>query len=175
MIDGQFVEQLSAADVQANLDGLSDLLLDAVAGGASVYFMADVTRAQAYDFWRDVARSITEHDRLLLVSRKATTQQIVGTVQVAPIPVDNQPHRADIQKMLVLQAERRQGIAENLMQAAEVAARAAGKKLLTLDTANVAAEKLYEKMGYVRVGTIPNFALNPDGSYTGTTYYYKEL
>jgi GNAT superfamily N-acetyltransferase len=101
---------------------------------------------------------------------------IVGTVQLELDPPENQPHRADLTKMLVHRRARRQGLGAALMQAAEQMARDCGRTLLVLDTNTGSdAERLYARMGWVRVGTIPNYALMPRGGLRGTTLFYKEL
>jgi len=112
----------------------------------------------------------------LLVAEDTATGTIVGTVQVVPAPQDNQPHRADIAKMLVHRSARRRGVGAALMQAAEATARELGKTLLVLDTAAGGdAERLYARLGWQRLGTIPGYALFPDGSLCGATFFYRVL
>lgn len=100
---------------------------------------------------------------------------MAGTVQVVLDQPENQPHRADLSKMLVHRHYRRRGVGEALMRAAEAEARSAGKSLLVLDTADPAAERLYRRCGWTAVGTIPDYALLPQGGYCDTTYLYKAL
>ena len=100
---------------------------------------------------------------------------ILGTVQLVTAQPENQPHRADVSKMLVHRRARRRGVGEALMRAVEDAAIRAGKTLLVLDTASDAAERLYERCGWIRVGTIPGYALLPDGQPCDTVYFYKRL
>jgi GNAT superfamily N-acetyltransferase len=102
--------------------------------------------------------------------------RIVGTVQLLTAQPENQPHRADVAKMLVCRQARRQGVAMRLMAAVDEHARQAGKSVLVLDTVTGGdAERLYERAGWTRVGTVPNYALMPDGAFCGTTFFYKQL
>ena len=121
------------------------------------------------------AASCASHDRALLVAEDAA-DGIVGTVQVVFAQPENQPHRADIAKMLVHRRARRRGIGAMLMEQAEATARAAGKTVLVLDTATGSdAERLYQRLGWQRVGVVPDYALWPDGRLCATTYYYKAV
>src|SRR5262249_58855395 len=102
--------------------------------------------------------------------------ELVGTVQVVAATPPNQPHRADVAKLLVRRSERRRGVARLLMARAEAEARAEGKTLLVLDTVTGdAAEKLYERLGWTKVGVIPNYALYPDGRPCDTTVFWKAV
>jgi ribosomal protein S18 acetylase RimI-like enzyme len=157
----------------AEIDGLCDVLVDCVEGGASIGFMLPMTHDKAQRFWRKVADSAARGERILLVAEEG--DRIVGTVQVVVDLPENQPHRADIAKMQVHRSQRRKGTGEALMRAAEEAARAAGRTLLVLDTASADAERLYERCGFRRVGTIPSYALLPQGSWCDTVYFYKAL
>ena len=159
---------------EAQIEALADVLIDCVEGGASVSFMLPITRDRALAFWRRVAQGAAAGERALLVAEDA--QGICGTVQLIFDLPENQPHRADLAKMLVHSRARRQGLGASLMRSAEAAARESGKTLLVLDAVtNGDAARLYERLGWVRVGDIPNFALFPAGGYCGTTYYYREL
>lgn len=159
---------------EAEIAGLADVLLDCVAGGASVSFMQPLTRESAVAFWRRVAQGVTAGERALLVAEDA--QGVCGTVQLVLDLPPNQPHRADVAKMLVHRRARRQGLGAALMRAAEAAARDCGRTLLVLDTVTGgAAERLYQRLGWERVGVIPNYALFPQGGYCGTTIFYREL
>lgn len=157
----------------SELEALADILIDCVEGGASVSFMLPMTREQALAFWRKVAESATRRERLLLVAEE--DGRLLGTVQVVVDMPENQPHRGDVSKMLVSRAARRRGIGEALMRAAETAAKEQGKTLLVLDTASPDAERLYERCGWHRVGTVPGYALLPDGRFCDTVYFYKRL
>jgi ribosomal protein S18 acetylase RimI-like enzyme len=168
------IHALDAGEAAARLPELADVLVDCVAGGASVSFMADMSRMEAEDFWRGVVEGVTAGDRVLLVAEREG--RIVGTVQCCFVDKPNQPHRAEIAKMLVSRAARRMGLGEKLMRAAEDVARNAGKTLLVLDTDTKGpAYRLYHRLGWTEVGTIPNFALMPDGSPCDTTFFYKVL
>jgi GNAT superfamily N-acetyltransferase len=158
---------------EAELESLADILIDCVEGGASVSFMLPMTRGKALHFWRKVADSAVREERVLLVAEDAG--RIVGTVQVIFDMPENQPHRGDVAKMLVLRSQRKKGIGEALMRAAEQAAANHRKTLLVLDTASADAERLYERCGWKRVGTIPKYALLPAGGLCDTVYFYKEL
>ena len=157
----------------AQIAALADLLIDCVEGGASVSFMQPMTREKAVGFWHGVARSASKGERVLLVAEEGG--RIAGTVQVLLDMPENQPHRGDVMKMLVHRSMRKRGIGELLMRAAEQAALEHRKSLLVLDTASADAERLYERCGWQRVGTIPNYALLPQGGYCDTVYFYKAL
>ena len=154
---------------------LGDLLHDCVHAGAAVSFILPFTREEAAAFWRNkVWPAVQDGTCRVVVARRE--EQIVGTVQVDLAMPPNQPHRGEIKKLLVHPSARRAGIARALMLAIEEQARAAQRTLLTLDTANAAAEHLYASLGYVRVGVIPRFSLRPDApELEGTTVMYKEL
>jgi len=153
---------------------LADVLIDCVAGGASVSFLHPLSPAKAEAFWRTVAGGVARGERVLLVAEDVAGA-VVGTVQVLTNQPENQPHRGDIAKMLVHRRARRRGIGALLMREAEAAAHAAGKTLLVLDTASGDAQRLYERMSWTRVGIVPFYALWPDGRPCPTTYYYKQL
>jgi GNAT superfamily N-acetyltransferase len=168
------VAELPARDAEQALPALANVLLDAVADGASVGFMHDITLAEAEDFWRRAIAGITAGETLLFVAYDAG--ELVGTVLLNPCAKPNQPHRADVAKLLVLSRARRGGIASQLMQALETRACALGRTLLTLDTASgSAAEAFYRRRGYQRAGEIPGYTLMPNGALNGTTFYYKNL
>lgn len=155
------------------LSGLCDVLIDCVEGGASVTFMLPMTRVKAEAFWRGVAESLSRGERAVVVAEIGG--RIVGTAQAVWAPQENQPHRADIAKMLVSRSARRHGVGALLLAAAERAAFEAGRTLLVLDTASEEAVRLYERGGWQRVGTVPKFALMPDGPYCSTVIFYKDL
>ena len=166
------VRRLDAVDEQQLL-ALADVLVDCVDGGASVGFMLPMTRAKALAFWRKAAAGAARGERVLLVAADAAG--IVGTVQVILDQPENQPHRADVAKMLVHRRARRRGVGAALMRAAEDAARAAGKTLLVLDTADATAARLYARLGWQAAGTIPRYALLPAGGECATTCFYRSL
>ena len=158
---------------ETEIAALAGLLVDCVEGGASVSFMAPLTIERAAAFWRRMAADAALGKRVLLVAEDE--RGICGTVQVVLDLPENQPHRADVSKMLVHRRARRRGLGEALMRAAEAAARECGKTLLVLDTASADAERLYERMGWERVGVIPGYALLPHGGLCGTTVYYRNI
>jgi GNAT superfamily N-acetyltransferase len=164
------LQEVSEGDVE----GLADVLIDCVEGGASVSFMLPLLRERAVSFWRRVAEGVAAGNRVLIVAEDA--QGLCGTVQLNFDLPENQPHRGDLAKMLVRRRARRQGLGAALMRAAEGAAVECGKTLLVLDTVSGGdASRLYERLGWVRVGEIPEYALFPRGGFCGTTVYYKRL
>ena len=165
--------RLTALD-DAHIDGLADVLIDCVEGGASVSFMHPLTRVRAVAFWRRVAQGVAAGERALLVAEDA--RGLCGTVQLLLDQPENQPHRADLSKMLVHRRVRRQGLAAALLLAAEATARECGKTLLVLDAVTGGdAARLYERMGWQRVGAIPGYALFPQGGLCSTTVFYRDL
>lgn len=159
---------------EATIGGLTDLLLDCVAGGASVGFMHPLSRDRASAFWRRVATDVTSGERVLLVAEDSLG--VCGTVQLVVGLPDNQPHRADLAKMQVHRRARRQGLGEALVRAAEATARQLGKSLLVLDAVTDGdAARLYARLGWVRVGDIPDYALFPQGGLCSTTVFYRRL
>ncbi len=158
----------------SELNALADVLLDCVAGGASISFMHPFSRDRALAFWRQIAQGVTENKRALLIAEDA--KGICGTVQLSFDLPENQPHRADLAKMLVHRRARRQGLGAMLMQAAETTARECGKTLLVLDTVTGGdGERLYQRLGWQRVGVIPRYALMPGGEPCDTTIFYRDF
>ena len=173
MTGGFTIRRLRALDDGA-VAGLTDILLDCVAGGASIGFMAPLSRARAEAFWRRVSADVSAGARALLVAED--TAGVCGTVQLVLDLPDNQPHRADLCKMLVHRRARRRGLGAALMTAAESLARECGRSLLVLDAVTGGdAARLYERLGWTRVGDVPGFALHPDGRACGTTYFYRRI
>ncbi len=168
------IKLLDHAQARARMDELAEVLADCVAGGASVGFMAPYGPADALPFWKGVAAAVGEEATVLLAAER--DGQIVGTVQVGIIQMPNQPHRADIKKLLVMESQRGRGLARALMAAAEREAARRGKTVLVLDTATGSpAETVYERLGWQRAGVIPDYALYPDGRYCATTFFYKRI
>ena len=175
MIDTLTVRRVSADEACACIDALADVLIDCVEGGASVSFMWPLSHDKARAFWRDVAEGVAHGERALLIAEDEAGA-ILGTVQLVLSQPENQPHRADVAKMLVHRRARRQGLAQRLMAAVEEVAQAEGKTVLVLDTVTGGdAERLYARAGWQRVGVVPNYALMPDGAFCGTTFYCKQL
>ena len=173
--DAITVRRVGMNEAMACVDALADVLIDCVEGGASVSFMLPIAKETAVAFWRRAAESVALGERILLVAESAAGR-IVGTVQLITAQPENQPHRADVAKMLVRRDARRQGIAQRLLEAVDDEARRAGKSVLVLDTVTGGdAERLYERAGWLKVGVVPNYALMPDGALCGTTFFHKQL
>jgi GNAT superfamily N-acetyltransferase len=174
------IERLTAIGAE-DVHSLAELLIDCVDGGASVSFMHPLPLPKALEFWRGIAADVAAGRRALLIARDSSQAAagghgaIIGTVHLILDQDENQPHRADLSKMLVCRRARRLGYGAALVRAAEKVARDAGKSLLVLDTASVEAERLYERLGWKRVGVVPGFALWPKGGRCDTTFYYREL
>lgn len=153
---------------------LADVLVDCVEGGASVSFMLPLTHARAAAFWRGLGPDVAAGARILLAAEDEAG--IVGTAQLVVAQPENQPHRADLAKMLVHRRARGRGVGAALLEAAEEAAVAAGKSLIVLDTATGSdAERLYRRHGWIAAGTVPGFAHWPAGGLCATTFYYRAL
>jgi GNAT superfamily N-acetyltransferase len=161
--------RLGDGDIRA----LAALTVDVVEGGASIGFMLPIDAARAEAFWRRVGAGVTGGERVLFVADDG--DGVVGTVQLIVEQPENQPHRGDVAKMMVANRARRHGIGAALMQAAEQEAKARGKTLLVLDTASADAERLYARLGWQRCGTIPGYALLPEGGPCDTTYFFRVL
>jgi ribosomal protein S18 acetylase RimI-like enzyme len=168
--------RIRRAEGQADAEALAEVLLDCVQGGASVSFLLPLSRAKALEFWRSVLAGVERGERIVLVAEEPASGAIVGTVQLILNLPENQPHRADVAKLLVHRRVRRRGLGAALMVAAESAAREAGRTLLVLDTVTGGnAERLYARLGWQRVGEIPNYALWPSGGFCSTTVFYRDL
>jgi GNAT superfamily N-acetyltransferase len=164
----------SAEEAQALVPALADILIDCVEGGSSVSFMLPIARQTAEGFYRKTAGRISEGSAILFIA--ALDGEILGTAQLCPVLIENQPHRADVAKLLVHRRGRRLGIAQALMAALEERAHAEGRTLLSLDTtAGSPAERLYEKLGWQRLGVMPGHALMPNGDSSDTTFFWKAL
>ena len=161
----------SSAD--APLQGLVDLLIDVVDGGASVGFLAPLSRDRAAAYWSQVLASLGSALALWIAEADG---RVVGSVQLALCEKENGRHRADLQKLVVLRAYRGRGVAAALVETAEAFARADRRSLLVLDTeAQSPAERVYQRLGWQRVGEIPQYAARTDGELWATAYYYKRL
>lgn len=159
---------------ERQLDDLTVVLIECVEEGASVSFMLPLTRLRARAFWDRVADGVASDARALLVAEDE--RGICGTVQLVLDMPENQPHRADVAKMLVAPRARRRGIGTALMRAADDTARDCGRTLLVLDTVTGGdAERLYERLGWTPVGVIPNYALFPNGGLCATTVFYRTV
>jgi ribosomal protein S18 acetylase RimI-like enzyme len=168
------IRRLGPTELRAQLDGLAAVLFDCVAGGASVSYLAPFSHEEARAAFEAVAVEVEQGRRLLLAA--FANEELVGTVQVVLAMPPNQPHRAEIAKLLVHRSARRRGIAQLLMEQAEREARAEGKTLLVLDAVTGdSAERLYQRLGWTKVGVIPGYALYPDRTPCDTTILWKAL
>jgi len=175
MRDDDFeIVRLDADDVEADLQSLVDLLADAVDDGASVGFLGPLDRATAEAYWRRRADEVGRGSRLLLAARDGT--RVVGSVQLAFAEQQNGSHRAEVQRLVVHRDARRRGVGRALMLGLEREAREAGRTLLMLNTrAGDPPEALYLGLGYTLVGTVPDYARNPDGTFNTTSIMYRLL
>lgn len=165
---------LTAAQARAAMDDLCAILIDCVEGGASVGFMLPIAAEQAQAFWQGVANAVDAGDVVLAVAEHEG--KIVGTAQLALKLPANQPHRADVKKLLVHRSARGLGLSRLLMAEIEKQAVLAGKSLLVLDTATgELAEGIYEKLGWTKAGIVPDYALFPDGRFCDTSIFYKRV
>lgn len=159
---------------QVILSELVTLVQDAVTSGASVGFLPPLSEEVAREYWISVLEDIAQQKRVLLIARHHA--QVVGAVQLELATKSNARHRAEVQKLFVLQQERRRGIGQLLMEAIEPIARERGRSLLVLDTRlGDHAERLYRKLRYVEVGIIPSYAQNATGTLEATIILYKLL
>ncbi len=168
------IERLMPPVAGADLRALAHLLVDAVESGAAVSFVASLTVERAEEWWRKIT-SEAHPKAVFLVARD--TEGIVGTVQLHPAWAPNQPHRGEIAKLIVHRRARGHGLGTLLMRAIEGEARRAGITLLTLDAKRgAAADHLYRQMGWTAAGSIPRFAVDPDGvTPHDAVIFYKEL
>jgi GNAT superfamily N-acetyltransferase len=168
------VRELGAAEVERRLAELAEVLVDAVEGGASVNFLRGFTPAEAEGFWRSQLAALQAGTKRLVIAE--ADGRIAGTAMVTFATQPNQPHRAEITKMLVHRSRRRRGLGARLLSAAEETAARHGRTLLVLDTeSGSAGERLYARCGWVKVGEIPGYALSTDGVPKSATFFYKQL
>jgi len=171
---GAEIFAITAPVSETVLEQLAAVLVDCVEGGASVSFMSPFSQAQALAFFRKVASSVTSGDTLLLAAKLGG--RIVGTVQLGLDTPPNQPHRADVRKMLVHRSARRFGIGAALMARIEDEARRLGRWLLVLDTVpGESGYRVYKRAGWIECGVIPDYAMFPDGRLCDTTLFWKRL
>jgi GNAT superfamily N-acetyltransferase len=168
------VQALDADATRAHAAALGELLVDCVESGASVGFVQPITLAKVQGFWLGVGDAVERGETVLLVARNSEGR-IDGTVQLVLAMKENQPHRADVSKLLVHRRARRQGVGALLMREAEAHARRIGRTVLVLDTATPDAARLYRREGWELCGTIPDYALMPDRSLCATTIFFKRL
>ena len=165
---------LGADEARAAMPDLCEILSDCINGGASLGFMLPFRPEDGVAYWRDVACGIGEGSIILAVAQ--VDGRVVGTVQVGLASKPNQPHRGDLMKLLVHRSARGLGLARLLMAAVEAEAVSRGRTLLVLDTATGSdAEAIYPRLGWERVGVIPDYAMWPEGGFCGTTLFYKRI
>ena len=153
---------------------LCELLIEVVANGGSVSFMHPLAREDAAAFWQDSLARAAAGGRVVLGAREG--DELVGTVTLDLAMPPNQPHRAEVAKLMTRPGRRGRGVARSLMAKAERIAVERGRTLLVLDTAaEEGAAGFYERLGYIRVGAIPGYALKPHGGLTATIIFYKAL
>lgn len=168
------IAELTSAELVACAEALTDVLTDAVEGGASVGFVKPLSRAQALDWWRSRAAQIANGELALWVARDG--ERVLGTVQVRFSDTANGTHRAEVAKLLVHRDARGGGLGRALLDVAEREAAERGATLLVLDTqTGSAAERLYRRAGWTEVGVIPDYAADPDGVPRPTTLFYKRV
>jgi GNAT superfamily N-acetyltransferase len=172
-MDNPEILVLDAAAATAAIAELSEVLVDCVESGASVSFMLPFSQADAAAFFGKVIASVVRGETVLVAAK--LDGRIVGTVQLGLDMPPNQPHRADIKKLLVHRAARKHGIGAKLMARAEAEAKARGRTLLVLDTASGDAERLYVRAGWQRVGVVPDYAMWPQGGFCDTTFFWKKI
>jgi GNAT superfamily N-acetyltransferase len=155
------------------LEKLSTLIIDAVDGGASIGYLAPMSRASAQAFWNGVFAALGPSHALWVAELEG---EVVGSVQLSLCQKENGRHRGEVQKLFVLQARRGLGIAAALMGALEQHARDQALRLLVLDTSvDSPAEQVYQRLGWTKAGEFPDYALNADGSRNGTALYFKQF
>jgi len=166
------IRRMEGAEVRRRIEEFGGILVDCVEGGAGVSFMLPFSQADASAFWLSVADDCDAGKRIVIAALMNSVA--VGTVQLLPVQIPNQPHRAEVAKLLVHRRARGRGIAKALMTRVEAEAKALKRSLLTFDTTTGdAAEQLYLSLGYVRAGIIPHYAYMPDGRLIDTSVFYK--
>jgi ribosomal protein S18 acetylase RimI-like enzyme len=157
-----------------SIASLSDMLIETVANGGSVSFMHPLDREVAANFWKDSLARAESGGRVVLGAFQGS--ELIGTVTLDLATPPNQPHRAEIAKLMTRLRYRGHGVARSLMLEAERIAVERNRTLLVLDTAaEEGAAGFYERLGYQRVGVIPAYALKPHGGLTGTIIYFKRI
>lgn len=171
MID---LRRLDAQAARQNHAALSEILADCVAGGASVGFMWPYSHDDAHRWWNGVIEAVGRDDTVLFGA--FLDGRLRGTLQLGLNTPPNQPHRGEVKKLLVHRAARGRGLASRLMSLMEEEARSRGLSLLTLDTLTGSdAERLYMKLGWTKLGIIPDYAMFPDGRLCATSVFWKAL
>jgi ribosomal protein S18 acetylase RimI-like enzyme len=168
------VTRLDEAQLLEQVEGLADLLVDTVADGASVGFLAPLDGTTAMAWWKERAAAVASGQLAVWAVRAG--ERTVGTVSLAFADKPNSRHRAELIKLMVHRDARGRGLGRSLLTTAEEAAIGAGVTLLHLDTeTDSLAERLYGSAGWTRAGVIPDYAASPDGVLRPTTIYYKHI
>ena len=168
------ISLLSSSEAEARIEELAGLLINVVDGGASVGFLPPLTRAQAVAYWRDVVDAMRAGTRILIAAVK--DDRLLGSVQLALETRANGDHRAELIKLMVDASARRRGVARLLIAEVEAAATARNRTLLLMDTRKGSeAERLFDSLGYVRFGEVPEYARSSDGRLHTTSFFYREL
>ncbi|ENV93078.1 hypothetical protein F937_02477 [Acinetobacter calcoaceticus ANC 3680] len=168
------IEILEIKKIADYEEGLSLLLEDSINSGASIGFLAPIEKNEVLNYWREVKNKLAHGNSRLWIAIQEG--KIVGSVQLSLVSKKNGVHRAEVEKLMVLTSTRKQGIATLLLNELENFSRKNGLRLLVLDTREGdVSELLYSKIGFIRVGVIPSFALSSNGNYDGTVIYYKKL
>jgi ribosomal protein S18 acetylase RimI-like enzyme len=168
------VRRLEAGAMDEVRPRLVELLLDSVEKGATVGFLEPLDANQADAYWRRVGSAVAD-GRVHLLVAEGSDGTVVGTIQLEVDTLPSQSHRATLGKLLVHSAARRHGVGEALMRAVEHEALDAGRRLLLLDTATPAAERLYERLGWTLIGIVPRWARDPEGRFADAWFYWKDL
>jgi acetyltransferase len=169
------IRRMTPGDAAARLDGLIELLRDSVGSDASVGFLATLTPDENRAYWLDTIGEVERGERLLLAV-DAADGSVAGSVQLSLTLKANGRHRAFVEKLMVHRRARGHGLSRRLMSAVEADAAENGVTLLVLDTeAGSLADGIYPKLGYIRIGEIPDYAASPDGGLHATAFYYKLL
>jgi GNAT superfamily N-acetyltransferase len=173
-MSGAIVRALDHGEAVARIGELGEVLVDAVASGASVNFLAGFTQQEAEIFWRGQMPGLADGSRFLFVAEDKG--RIVGTTVLTLAPQPNAPYRAEIGKMLVHSSARRQGLGTRMLNAADESARGMGRTLLLLDTlAGSAGERLYRSCGWISYAFGPGHSLTPAAVPAPTMFFYKQL
>ncbi len=168
------IVEFDPARAEREIGGLAELLIDAVAGGASIGFMPPLDEPEDLAYWHGVIQAMRDGGRVLLV--KMEDGLVQGSVQLDLEMRANGNHRAELMKLFVHRRARRRGLARALMAEGEAAARRLGRTLLVMDTRKGGeAEKLCQSLGYVRFGEVPNYARSSGGELHTTAFFYRQL
>jgi acetyltransferase len=169
------IQSLTAAEAREVLDELTALLKDGIASGSALGFLTPIDDEALREYWRGVIAGVETRSRVLIVAR-VEGGALVGSAQLDLATSPNGQHRAEVQKVVVLRSARGQGVGQQLMLAIEDEARARGRTLLVLDTRKGnSAERLYQKLGYIEIGVIPDYGRTVSGTLAPSVFFYRKL